>query len=256
MQVATDAWFAREKVDDHTWHLWEQHAHPFLQCNVWLVRGRDRSLLVDTGLGIVSLSEAARDLFDKPLATVATHFHFDHVGSFHEFPDRYAHSEAAPFLASSTEIGGALRKSGFEPFVWEYFERSGYDLPDELLSALPTPDYDVDAYTVDPCAANHLLAEGDVIDLGDIAFEVLHLPGHSPDSIGLFNAERGTLFSGDAVYDGPLLKGFYDGGPEQYVATMKRLRDLPVSVVHGGHDPSFGRERLVEICDTFLAQSS
>ena len=57
------------------------------------------------------------------------------------------------------------------------------------------------------------------------------------------------MFSGDAVYDGPLLEGFYDGGPEAYVATMERLRDLPVNVVHGGHEPSFGRERLVEICD-------
>ena len=46
------------------------------------------------------------------------------------------------------------------------------------------------------------------------------------------------------------------GGPEQYVTTMKRLRDLPVQVVHGGHDPSFGRDRLVEICDNFLAKAS
>jgi glyoxylase-like metal-dependent hydrolase (beta-lactamase superfamily II) len=255
VETATGEWFAREKVDDRTWHLWEQHAHPFLQCNVWLVRGRDRSMLVDTGLGIVSLSEAARDLFDQPLAAVATHFHFDHVGSLHEFPERYAHTEAAPFLASSEEIGGGLRKRGFEPIVWEYFKGAGYDLPDELLSALPSADFDVDAYAVEPCAANHQLAEGDVIDLGDIAYEVLHLPGHSPDSIGLWHAESGTLFSGDAVYDGPLLEGFYDGGPEQYVTTMKRLRDLPVTVVHGGHDPSFGRDRLVEICDTFLARN-
>ena len=54
-------------------------------------------------------------------------------------------------------------------------------------------------------------------------------PGHSPDSIGLFDRATGTLFSGDAVYDGPLLEGFYDGGPEAYVATMERLRALPVA---------------------------
>ena len=81
---------------------------------------------------------------------------------------------------------------------------------------------------------------------------MLHLPGHSPDSIGLFDRARGTLFSGDAVYDGPLLEGFYDGGPDAYVATMERLRELPVQVVHGGHEASFGRGRLVEICDAFL----
>jgi glyoxylase-like metal-dependent hydrolase (beta-lactamase superfamily II) len=43
-----------------------------------------------------------------------------------------------------------------------------------------------------------------VIDTGDRHFEVLHLPGHSPGSIGLWEERSGTLFSGDAIYDGPL----------------------------------------------------
>ena len=38
-----------------------------------------------------------------------------------------------------------------------------------------------------------------------------------------------------------------------YVATMELLRALPVEVVHGGHEPSFGRERLVELCDAYIA---
>ncbi len=256
MIVAPGSWFARRRVDDRTWHLWEQYVHPFARCNVWLVRGRDRSMLVDSGLGVVSLSAAAADLFDQPVAAVATHFHFDHVGSLHEFADRYAHSAAARHLASSAAIGGALRRSGFSEAEWQYFLEAGYELDDELLTALPRAGYDVDRYAVVACPANHRLEDGDVVDLGDVAFEVLHLPGHSPDSIGLFDRERGTLFSGDAVYDGPLLEGFYDGGPAEYVATMERLRDLPVQVVHGGHEASFGRERLVEICDAFLARVS
>ena len=255
MRVSTDGWFERRRVDDHTWHLWEAHVHPFLRCNVWFVRGRDRSMLVDTGLGVVSLTEAARDLFDRPLVAVATHHHFDHVGSLHEFPERYAHPHAAPYLASSEAMGGGLNRAGFPPVAWEYFEAAGYVLDDELLDAIPAPDFDVDAYAVVPCPANHALDEGDVVDLGDIAFEVMHLPGHSPDSIGLFDRTSGTLFSGDAVYDGPLLEGFYDGGPAAYVATMERLRALPVQVVHGGHEASFGRGRLVEICDAFLRRA-
>ena len=256
MDLAPDPWFARRRIDDRTWHLWEQYVHPFARCNVWVVRGRDRSMLVDSGLGVVSLAAAAVDLFDQPLAAVATHSHWDHVGSLHEFTERYAHAEAQPVLESTAEIGGGLRRSGFAPEAWQYFVDSGYVLDDELLTALPAPGFDVDAYAVERCPANHFLDEGDVVDLGDVAFEVLHLPGHSPDSIGLFDHASGTLFSGDAVYDGPLLEGFYDGGPEAYVATMERLRELPVTVVHGGHEASFGRDRLVEICDAFVAQAS
>src|SRR5258708_32605679 len=103
------------------------------------------------------------------------------------------------------------------------------------------------------CAPTRVLDDGDIVDHGDRAFEVMHLPGHSPDSIGLWNATSATLFSGDAVYDGPLLDGGSDSDVSAYVATMERLREMPVAVVHGGHEPSFGRQRLVELCDAYIA---
>ena len=95
----------------------------------------------------------------------------------------------------------------------------------------------------------------DVIDLGNRCFEVLHLPGHSPGSIGLWEASTGTLFSGDAAYDGALLDTLPESDITAYIASMKRLRALPVTVVHGGHEPSFGRERLRQLADDYLAEN-
>ena len=80
------------------------------------------------------------------------------------------------------------------------------------------------------------------------------MPGHSPGSLGLWEAATGTLFSGDALYDGPLLDELTGSDIDAYVDTARRARDLPVTVVHGGHEPSFGRERLIEICDAYLAR--
>jgi glyoxylase-like metal-dependent hydrolase (beta-lactamase superfamily II) len=111
---------------------------------------------------------------------------------------------------------------------------------------------DLTDYAVTACTPTRVLADGDLVDLGDRTFEVLHLPGHSPGSIGLWDEERGVLFSGDAVYDGPLLDFGEDSDVEAYCRTMERLRTLPVTVVHGGHEPSFGRERLVELCEAYL----
>jgi len=105
-----------------------------------------------------------------------------------------------------------------------------------------------------PAPATRVVEEGDVVDTGDRRFEILHLPGHSPGSIGLWEARTGILFSGDAVYDGPLLDKLPGSDIPIYVATMKRLRELPVTVVHAGHDPSFGRARLRELCDAYLAE--
>jgi glyoxylase-like metal-dependent hydrolase (beta-lactamase superfamily II) len=253
MQTAAGDWFAREQVSDDIWHLWEPLADPFVRCNIWFVHGRDRALLVDTGLGVVSLHEAARDLFEQPTLALATHYHFDHTGSLHEFRDRLAHRAGVPYLATPGAIGGGLRRADFGTATIETYVTAGYDVPEELLMAWPAPDFDPDGYEVQPCAPTRVLDDGDIVDLGDRAFAVMHLPGHSPDSIGLYDAASGTLFSGDAVYDGPLLDGSPDSDVSAYVATMERLRGLPVEVVHGGHEASFGRERLVELCDAYIA---
>jgi glyoxylase-like metal-dependent hydrolase (beta-lactamase superfamily II) len=212
-------------------------------------------LLVDTGLGVVALSGIVRDLVARPCVALATHYHFDHTGSLHEFDTRVAHRATAAYVASSDAIGGALRRRGYDAATWQSFLDAGYELPDDLLTALPSAEFDVDGYAVEPCSLTRTLDEGDVIDLGDRAFTVLHLPGHSPDSIGLFDEMSGVLFSGDAVYDGPLLDDAPDADVDAYVRTMERLRTLPVTAVHGGHERSFGRERLVELCDAYLARA-
>jgi len=132
----------------------------------------------------------------------------------------------------------------------------GYDIRGGLLTAVPHRDFDIAGYVLQPATATRLLREGDIVDCGSRAFEVLHLPGHSPGSIGLWESVTGTLFSGDAIYDGPLLDEIPGADIAAYVATMRRLRDLPVQVVHAGHDESFGRERLIEITDSYLQRRS
>jgi hypothetical protein len=91
----------------------------------------------------------------------------------------------------------------------------------EMFNALPPGGYRQSDYQVQPAPATQLVEAGDVIDLGDRVFEVLHVPGHSPGSIALWEAASGVLLSGDAVYAGP-----------------------PVTVVHGGYFPSFGHARF------------
>jgi len=120
-----------------------------------------------------------------------------------------------------------------------------------FVTALP-PGVAAESFRQRPCPQVSEIGEGDVIDLGDRAFEVLHLPGHSPGSIGLWNPRAGTLFSGDAIYDGPLLDELADSDIDQYCLTMERLRALPATVVHAGHDPSFGRDRLRQLATAYL----
>ena len=250
-----ERWFERKPVGDGVTWITEPYVHPLIRCNIWHVRGRDRDLLVDTGLGLASLREEIRDLLEKlpeqPLSAVATHVHYDHAGSLHEFEDRRIHAREQAQMADYREMQW-LRRDDFPLPILKGLKALGYPIEGELLiDALPCADFDASAWKIRSASAAALEA-GDVIDPGDRHFEVLHLPGHTPGSIGLWESASGTLFSGDAIYDGPLLDDLPESDRADYVRTMKRLRELPVRVVHGGHEASFGRERLIEIADAYL----
>jgi glyoxylase-like metal-dependent hydrolase (beta-lactamase superfamily II) len=250
-----DHWFERRTVSDGITLLWEPHVHPLLRCNIWHVRGRDNDLLIDTGLGVASLADAARDLFGSPLSVILTHTHMDHAGGAHEFENCCVHSFEAKALTSAANHL-PLNVDAYSTDDKAWFASIGYDISGGFLTAIPHADFDPAAHRMQAATASRLLAEGDVVDTGDRSFEVLHLPGHSPGSIALWEAASGTLFSGDAIYDGPLLDQIPGSCIPDYIKTMERLRALPVEVVHAGHDPSFGREWLIGIASTYLQGKS
>ena len=241
-------------VDGDLTLIWEPHVHPLLRCNIWHLRGREADLLVDTGLGVTSLRAAAHDLFDKSLLAVATHAHADHVGGLHEFDARLIHRDEADSLLKGRE-SYSLDLADYDERARARLARVGYDIAGGLLTAAPHRGYLPGSHRQQGVEPTRVLVEGDVIDLGNRAFEVLHLPGHSPGSIGLWEASTGILFSGDAIYDGPLLDEIPGADIAVYRRTMERLLTLSVTVVHGGHDGSFGADRLTDIAQAYLRRT-
>jgi len=242
MQIATaDTWYETRSLEDGVTHIWEPHIKPFYRCNIWHVRGRDRDLLIDSGMGVVSLRQQVSLLSGRPILAVASHTHFDHIGAHHEFAERAVHRAEADILAQPTR----------DRTLADKYVRDAAD--GDMFTRLPPMPYRSDAYGIKEAPATRLLADGDTIDLGDRLFRILHLPGHSPGGIALWEAATGILFSGDTVYDGPLIDDAYHSDIDDYVRSMERLRALPVRVVHGGHFASFGRERFVELIDGYLS---
>ena len=253
MLPIADRWFEIRRIDDGITLLYEPHVIPYMRCNIWHVRGRRRDLMIDTGMGFASLVDAAKHLFDKTVTAVATHTHADHIGGHHEFDATIVHRHEADNLRDPAPEGTMLfTDSGDgEPVKHRIAD---YQVEGGLITALPHADYDLRTYRILPAKVTEIVEEGAIIDLGDRRFEVLHLPGHSPGSIGLWEQTTGTLFSGDAIYDGELLDQLPTSSVPTYVQTMKRLRDLPVSVVHAGHNPSFGRQKLIELANAYLVE--
>ncbi len=221
-----DWWRVRSVGDGVTW-IDEPHIREFYRCNLWHVRGRDTDLLVDSGMGVVSLRAQVPLVTGRPVEAVASHTHFDHIGCHHEFERRLVHEAEAALLAHPARAATLA-----DPYV-----------TDAIFTALPPAPYESARYAVKAAPATRILRDGDVVDLGDRHFEVIHTPGHSPGGIALWEAATGLLFSGDIVYDGPLIEDTYHADAAAYRRSMERLLDLPVRVVHGGHFPSYGRDR-------------
>jgi len=225
-------WFGKTIVDTRTTMLTEPFVHDFVRANIWHLKGRDADLLVDTGMGICPLAPQ----IETPIV-VATHIHLDHVGSLHEFPLR-----AGPTMS-------ALRFDSMDEAVTYAYMFHNLD---GAVSKLPAPGWKATDYKIPPAPLTRTLDEGDVVDLGDRQFRVLHLPGHSPDSIALFDEADGLLFAGDAIYDGMLIDDLPDSDRAAYCRTMQRLLDLPIRIGHGGHGPSFDGNRMREIASAYL----
>lgn len=246
-----DRWFERRTIDDSITLLWEPHVVPLMRCNIWHVRGRDRDLVIDTGMGVGRLAEAMRDLVDKPVVAIATHGHSDHMGSHHEFAECWCHPLEASLLAepdlTSLDPSIAWGTDGVASLA-----KQGYAMDEPyLVTALPAGTA-LETFRQKPARVTRLIDEGDEVTTGDRRFEVIHLPGHSPGSIGLWEKATGTLFSGDAIYDGPLLDELPESDIDRYVSTMERLIDLPTRVVHAGHDPSFDGRRLKHLARAYI----
>lgn len=235
--VARD-WYATQSIGDGITRISEIHVAHWLRCNIWHVQGRDRDLIIDTGMGLRPLTAEVAQLSERPITAIMTHSHFDHAGGLHQFEDRGGHPIEAGIIAAPTDANTVAD--------------TGY-VRAETFAALPWEGFSHDIYEVKPAPLTRLLDEGDVIDLGDRVFRVFHLPGHSPGSIALYEEATQTLFSGDVIYDGVLLDDLYHSDAEVLRESHARLRELPIRTVHGGHFNSFGRDRMIELLDEYSA---
>lgn len=233
--IGADRWYEVRKLDDGVNLIHEPWIKPFYRCNMWHVQGRDVDLLFDTGLGHFPLRSSIAALRERPVICVASHSHFDHIGCHHEFDQRCIHADEAEILADPRN------------------DRTMADryATDEMFDGIPE-GWVAKAYRIQSAPATRILRDGEVIDLGDRAFEVVHTPGHSPGGIALWERKTGTLLSGDIIYDGPLIDDCYHSDLGDYERSLRRLAKLPAQAVHGGHFPSFGGKRLIEVIDEYL----
>jgi glyoxylase-like metal-dependent hydrolase (beta-lactamase superfamily II) len=96
-----------------------------------------------------------------------------------------------------------------------------------------------------PPAPDRTLAEGDIVTVGSLDFDVLHVPGHAPGHVAF--VREGHMVGGDLLFAGSI--GRTDlplANPDHMMESLERVAGLPEeTIVYPGHGPttSIGRER-------------
>ena len=121
---------------------------------------------------------------------------------------------------------------------------------DAPLAIHPEDAYRLDGrntygFAMDAVSATRDLREGEQVRIGDLVFDVLHLPGHTEGSVCFYEERQALLLSGDVLFAGSYGRTDLPGGDdEQMVDSLARLaREIPPAVrVLPGH----GQETTVE----------
>ncbi|MBM9616158.1 MBL fold metallo-hydrolase [Desulfobulbus rhabdoformis] len=225
-------WFTVEQLDKETYSISEYRHWEETHC--YLLNGSERSLLIDTGLGICDIHEQVIKLTDKPIVAIATHIHWDHIGGHKFFPQFYAHQNELHWLR------------GEFPLTLEQIKSMVVD-----RCELPE-GYDVNKYEFFQGTPTKVLNDNEIIDLGDRFVQIVHTPGHSPGHMCFWEKERGYLFTGDLVYKDTLFAYFPSTDPEAYLNSLERVAALPVKrVLPAHHTLNIAPEILFRMRDAF-----
>lgn len=101
---------------------------------------------------------------------------------------------------------------------------------------------------VSACLPDYWLEEGDIVEVGNLKYQIRHLPGHAPGHIGFFDFENKIAFSGDVLFQNSIGRtDLYMGSYDQLLETIRtKMFDLEDDFIivpgHGSHT-TIGREK-------------
>lgn len=212
--------------------------NPLRQLNVYVIKGKDRNILIDTGFNRPECQDALLaglkelDLEVGDLDLVLTHLHSDHTGLMNLF------EEAGRQIYLSTVDGNILNWSIEGGMVEDDSSRfSQYGLPQ---SADDIKNHQGHRYKATKTVDFQAIDPGDTFRVGDYHFEIVDLIGHTPGHIGLYDKEKGLLIGGDTVLDPitPNITYWNEKYPNilgTYIETLERIKNWNLRLILPGH---------------------
>lgn len=182
----------------------------------YLILGKDKALLFDTGNGFASMSILVKELTSLPVTVINSHTHYDHIGGNYEFDD---------ILAFQNEYTQHWADNG-----WNHDFIKSEVRPDAFCSHR-LPGLDTASHHIKPFRISRFVREGDIIDLGNREIEIISVPGHTPDAMAIIDRDWGYLWTGDTYYEAAIWLYFEGTDLDEYQKSINKLADLSLKLV-------------------------
>ncbi|MGI9627570.1 MAG: MBL fold metallo-hydrolase [Longimicrobiales bacterium] len=217
----SDAHFVVIQLSENTFAIAEPSA--WSKNFNYLLLGSDRSLLFDAGIGEYDIRPVVAHLTDRPMTFMPSHFHYDHTG------------QGSFERVVMVDLPHIREQADGNTLTLTQAQHLG------VLEGTPLPTWEVTEW----------VKPGEVIDLGGRPITLVYTPGHTDNSVSLWDQEHRMLFTGDYIESGPtnMLSHAPTGNMGDYLQTavkmlgiLEPVPETPMYAAHGWADGSDGGE--------------
>ena len=234
---STDPWFEVYRIRPGVFAIYEPHQ--FEEVISYLIVGNRKALLFDTGIGVGKIRDVVSHLTTLPVRVLNSHTHYDHVGGNADFSEILGVDSDY----SRKNASGAVNNYGAADAL----------TTDRLCGSLPAgvtrANYRIRAWKM-----TRTVRDGEVLDLGGRNLEVLLTPGHTPDSLMLFDRQNKLLFTGDMFYPGPIYLYVPETNLADYIKSIERVSQFvpTLDLLLPSHNiPVSDPQKLIRLRDAF-----
>lgn len=210
--------------------------NPLKYLNFFIIKGKDRSMVVDCGFNTKETRERILEIFEKhsldfnSTLLYLTHLHSDHVGA-----SSFLQEKGVEIYIS--KIDGDIVNNPDRQWARVYENAMFQGLAEDNFKIEEHPGY---KYAITERLEYKEAVVGEYINIGDYSFEIIDLSGHTPGMTGLYEREHKILFCGDHI----LFKitpnitfwGFqYGDSLGTYLANLDKVYDMDIEHLFSSH---------------------